>query len=427
MNPHTLLNLILFMGLLCLSALFSASETAFTAVNKLRLKSLLEKGIKSADRLNKLLENPSKLITGILIGNTLVNIAITAFVTPILVTFFRNIGLHNMAIEVGLVTAILTIVILTFGEITPKVIAILYSEQFALRLARPISIFLWLFFPIIYCFEYLIARIYRALGLTGHIKKHIVTEDELRLMMTMGEEAGILERKERQMINSIFEFSKTIVREIMTPRTDAICLDIHTSMPDAIHRFLEIGHSRIPVYDNKIDNILGIVYAKDLLSVSISSEKVTLRNFLREAVFIPETQNIEQLLQQMKKNQFHMAIVMDEYGGVAGLVTLEDIIEEIVGEIQDEYDKNENPNIVQVAPNHYLINAKTNISDLPEELLEEFPENDDYDTIGGFVLYILGKFPQKEEKIRYLNYEITVKEITKRRILKVEIKKMDTI
>lgn len=413
--------IVFFFLLLFLSAILSASETAFTAITKLKSRSLVSQKIKGSERLHKLLENKRHLITGILIANTLVNIGATALATTFLVDLLTRCGLNNLAIIMFIVTAIITLLMLIFGEITPKVLAILYAEQFALVLTLPIYGFIWIFTPIIFCFEIMTNIIYKIFGISKHHKNiHQMTEEELKIMVTIGEESGVIGTRKKRMIHSIFDFSKTIVREIMTPRTDADCLEINTPMTDVLHKFIEKAHTRIPVYEEKIDNIVGIVHAKDLLSISLESETVSLKNFVREAIFIPETQNIEKLLHQMRKNKFHMAIVMDEHGGVSGIVTMEDIIEEIVGEIQDEYDETI-PEIIQLEPHHYLIDGKTNISDLPDELLDEFSENDDYDTIGGFVLYILGKFPKKEEQIHYKNWLITVKEISKRRILKVEI------
>ena len=219
------------------------------------------------------------------------------------------------------------------------------------------------------------------------------------------------------MLQGIFDFSDTVVREIMTPRTDTICISVTSSVQDAIQLITEKGHSRIPVFEGKVDNTVGVIYAKDLLHIPKTELQEGIRKYLRKAIFIPESKNIEELLQQMKKARFHLAIVVDEYGGMAGIVTLEDIVEEIIGEIQDEYDTDESPTISEIKPNSYYVDATTPIKEIAEEIDVHFPESDDYDTIAGFVLSLLGEFPTRGTTVSYENIDITIKEIRKRRII----------
>jgi CBS domain containing-hemolysin-like protein len=414
--------LVTFFILLGLSAFFSASETALTAINKIKLKHLVKHKVKNAFLLQKLLEKPRDLLTTILFGNTLVNIA-NSILGAIFFTFiFNKIGVTSIFWKTVSTTIFMTFVILTFGEVLPKTFAIIYSEKIALFIVKIINILVVLAKPITCIFEGISIFIFKTYGIDYKTVSKLLTQDEIKTIVSIGEEEGVIQKREKTLIKNIFEFSKTTVKEIMTPRTDTIFVDGESSIKDTIHLIIEHGHSRVPVYEEKIDNILGVVYAKDLLSVA-SIEETSVKKFIREAIFIPETQSIEKLLQQMKKSKFHIAMVIDEYGGVSGIVTLEDILEEIIGEIQDEHDQYENPDFLLIGENHYLIDAGINIDDLSDELNFDFPKEEDYDTIGGFVLYLLGRIPHKGEIIKYKNLEFKIKEIVKRRILKLEIKK----
>ncbi|MCP4049256.1 MAG: HlyC/CorC family transporter [bacterium] len=415
------LKLASFAAFILISAFFSSAETAFTAISRLKLRNLLEQKVKGSKQLHLILQNPKKLITAILIGNNITNVGASALATSMILDFLESIGITNFATSMSIVTGITTFIILTFGEITPKTIAIKKPEKLGLIISKPIYALLVILHPVIIFFTYLSKGISRLLGLSSTEVGKILTAEEIKTIVKIGEEEGILEKEEKEMIHSIFEFSETIVREIMTPRTDTVCIDVKSSVSEAIQLIQDKGHSRIPVFEEKIDNILGIAYAKDLLGVHDKNLPSEISIFMRKAVFIPETANIEDLLHQMKKAKIHIAIVVDEYGGMSGLVTLEDIIEEIVGEIQDEYDKDEKPEFIELKNGHYLVEASININSLGEKLNCSFPEDEDYDTLGGFVLSELGKFPSKNEKIAYKNIDIIVKDIYKRRILQLEI------
>ena len=405
-----------------LSAFFSISETALTSINKIRLKHLVSAKIKNAAALQKLLEKPRDFLSTILFCNNLVNIAFSILGTLFFEIIFNQIGLDNILWRAIFITIIITFLILTFGEILPKTFAFIYSEKIALFIVKIINFFVIICRPITYVLNSISILVFKFYKLDYHAAGKLLTHDEIQTIVSIGAEEGVIEKQEKTLIKNIFEFSKTTVKEIMTPRTDTVFLDVESSLKDAIQLIIEHGHSRIPVYEEKIDNIQGVIYAKDLLSIA-NFEGASLKKFIREAVFIPETQNIEKLLQQMKKSKFHIAIVIDEYGGVSGIVTLEDILEEIIGEIQDEYDQKENPYFTLIGENTYLVDAGINIDDLAEELNFEFPKEEDYDTIGGFVLYIFGKFPYKGEVIKYKNLDFKVRDISKRRILKLEITK----
>ncbi|RAP35834.1 hemolysin [Candidatus Marinamargulisbacteria bacterium SCGC AAA071-K20] len=418
MEPILIIKLIIFIGFIFLSAFFSSAETAFTAVNRIKLRSLNEENVKGAEKLEKMLENPRNLITGILIGNNISNIGASAMATAFLMETFNSLGFTNFAANMAIITGIMTFILLTFGEITPKTIAIKNPAKYALRIASIIHISIILFYPFIKLFTLISMGISKILGISSEVSK-IITAAEVKAIINMGEEEGILDPEEKHMIEGVFKVSEKIIREVMTPRTDTTCIDISSSINDAIDLFIEKGHSRIPVYEEKIDNIQGVLYAKDLLAVERSSA-AGIRDFIRDAKFMPETKNIESLLQDMKESKFHIAIVVDEHGGMSGLVTMEDIIEEIVGEIIDEHDVEEK-HIKITGQNKYQIDASINMDDLSEHLDIKFPEDDDdYDTLGGFILNLVGEFPNKGTEVSYENLTFTVLEIKKRRIISIE-------
>lgn len=400
-----------------LSAFFSSAETAFTAVNRIKLRSLNEQNVKGAKRLEKVLENPKNLITAILIGNNITNIGASAIATAFLMDTFKLIGFNNFAANMAIITGIMTFILLIFGEITPKTIAIKHPAQYALKITPAIHVVLWIFLPFIKLFSFFSFIISKGLGINSEVSK-IITAEEVKAIINLGEEEGILDPEEKHMIEGVFKVSEKVIREVMTPRTDAICIESATGINEAILIIQENGHSRIPVYEDKIDNIQGILYAKDLLNVDKNNNQ-TIKSFIRKAVFVPETKNIEALLQEMKNEKFHMAIVVDEHGGMSGIVTMEDIIEEIVGEIIDEHDIEESE-IKPLTDNAYEVDASINIDDLSKYLNFPFPEEDDYDTLGGFILSLVGEFPKKGSLVEYKNITFEILEIKKRRIKSIK-------
>ena len=413
-------NTLVFLFFILLSSFFSGAETAFTALNRIKLRSLIEQKEKKVFYLEFLLKSPKKLLTCILIGNNLANIAATTFATAFFINLFKSVGITNIATSLSLITIIVTFILLVFGEISPKTLAMKNPTKWALRISPIIYYFYIGLYPLVLLFDAISTVISKILGIKTTQNTNL-TEDEIKLLIQLGQEDGILEKEEQKMLHGVINVFDKVVREIMTPRTDMICIEITDSVSNAIQIITTKGHSRIPVYEDKIDNIIGFIYAKDLLSVNPSVKTHNLRSFMRDAIFIPETKLIESLLQQMRKSKFHLAIVVDEHGGVSGLVTMEDIIEEIVGEIQDEYDT-ENVFIKQIKKNHLIVNAKTNLDELSNYLNFTFPKKDDYDTIAGFILYELGSFPKKNQSIYYEQFEFIVKEIRNRRIIAFDLK-----
>ena len=382
-----------------LSGFFSGSETAFMSVNRVKVREQANEGDVKAMRVDRLLQDETRLLTTILIGNNLVNIAASSIATKVAIDLFGNKG-------VGIATGVVTFLILIFGEITPKSL----GNNKSLKFSKVVSTYLlWL--------EKLIAPIIKLF--TVLIK--VMIGEENRRFVNVSEEEGVIKETESEMIQSIFDFDDTLVREIMVPRIDMVCIEKNSSINELVQLAVENGHSRIPVYEDSIDDIVGLIYVKDLLSLILKShEDLTLDDLIKPIYFIPETKPINQLLAEMKRRKEHMAIVLDEYGGTAGLITIEDLLEEIVGDIQDEYDLE--PNQVEIiGENKIMVDGKIDIDEINEILPELILDREEYETISGFVLHHLGYFPDEEEKIEIEGLIIKIKQTIEHRIEKVEI------
>jgi putative hemolysin len=405
------------------SAFFSSAETAFTAIGRAKLKTLVEQNSKSSKQLQKLLKHPHKLLTAILIGNNIANVGASAIATILMMELLEKTSMNTFATSLSIVTGIITLVLLVFGEITPKTIAIKNPSKLALKMTPFLYLYFIAFTPIIQFFSMLSVIISKLLGMGNKGVKQLLTEEEVRAIIKLAEEEGIIETQEKDMIDGVLKISEKVVREIMTPRIDTVCIPSNTTIKDAIQIITTKGHSRIPIYEDNIDNIQGIIYAKDLINIPEENQNQNVQKFGRKPLFCPESKSIETLLQQMKVNKFHMSIVVDEYGGMAGIVTFEDIIEEIVGEVQDEHDIEENA-FTEVSSNHFIVDAKMNIHDLSDKIgLQIEDDDDDYDTVGGFVIHKLGYFPQKGQALSLKNFTVKVREIRKRRIISVDFHK----
>ncbi len=425
MDADRILTSFLFSILFLLTSLFFASfETATTTLGRTKLKECLTGKIPEESPLRPLLETPAYLANAFL--------ACTLFCQLSGAVLFGGSFLYLFKISstMGFLgVGLLASVILMFWNLlvvssVSRGIGLKYAEEMVNLYAWPVLRVLWLITPVVMFFSRMIQKIGQKLGVSLSDIERGVAHAEVQALVQLANTEGVLEEREREMIHSIFEFSKTIVREIMTPRTDAVCIDVNSTVVEAVQLIQEKGHSRIPVYEDNIDNLLGLLYAKDLLGLSAKNYQSTLHRFMREAIFIPETTMIEHALHQMKKAKCHIALVVDEYGGTSGLVTLEDVIEEIVGDIQDEYDKDANPEFVQIAKGHFLVDARMNMDDLGEKIQVQFPTDEDYDTIGGFALAVFSKFPAKGEHVEVGGLKITVKEVSNRRLLKLELQKI---
>ncbi len=406
---------IILLLLILFSAFFSGSETAFMNL-KVHRKSM-------PSYLKRILKDEQLFLISILSANTIVNISIAVISTYLTSDIFKKYGFEESIYLWILEVIIVGLIILLFGEILPKKIAMKKSLQFAKASYYPLKFFLVIITPFSFLINSIIGLI---MTLFPFIKKEKVfdTEEELKIATELGEAEGTIKEDESEMIQSILEFDDKMVREIMTPRVDIASIKSDSNIDDLMDLIKEKKYSKIPMYDENIDKIKGIIYAKDILPYLIGSrpEKINISDFCKEAIFIPENKPIDDMLEEFRDKKTQIAIVVDEWGGTAGLVTVEDIVEEVLGEIRDPYDI-ENDLFIKRSDNNYTIDAKIGIYDIEEELDIEFPEDRDYDTLGGYIFFSLGKIPDKEESVEFSKWSFTVKTIVDNRIKTVEAKK----
>lgn len=419
------LEYVLIFIFLAFSAYFMSSETAITAVNKFRLKYLENEGDKRAKKLNNLLKNSTKLLSTILLGNNLAQNALASLVTIVVLNWLGKIGVIDSDWAVPLSTIITTFLILIFAEVTPKSYAFQKAEEVALFTALPLNIIYKIFSPLASFLTGIANGILKLFGLKLVNPEPFVTEEEIRALVDIGEEEGIIEEEEKEMIENVFELSETVAREVMIPRVDIVALDVNSSLEEVIDTINMSGHSRIPVYEETIDNIIGIIYAKDLLKFLDKKTTPSLRSIMRPPYYIPETKPIDELFKEMRSQKVHMAIIIDEYGGTAGLVTVEDILEELVGEIMDEYDINEEAMVKEVSQDEVVVDGRLNLEELNELLGIELPI-EEADTIAGFIYDHISHIPKAGEEFKYDGVKIKVEEVRGRRITKVRVKKIES-
>ena len=400
--------------LVILSATFSATETAYTGANKIKLKKAAEDGNKKARKALRLLENYDRLLTTILVGNNLVNILASSLCTFIFTQKFGSIG-------VAYATAFMLVVILAVGEITPKSLAKANAERFAIRMSGPLNIIIKIFLPITWIFE----------RFTGSVARHTpsdsensptLTEEELRRMVDEIEEEGEIETAESDLIKSAMEFDDKSVSEILTPRVDIVAVDKTATMDELKEVFLHSGYSRIPVYNETIDTIVGVVYSKDFYTKYFQAEKdQRIGDLIRRVRFIPESTTVAKALSEIQRSSVQMLVVIDDYGGTVGIVALEDVLEELVGEIWDESDKVE-LDIVRDTDGGYTVLGDANINDLMEVLERKFDlEEYDGSTVGGFIQYKLQKMPITGDKLVVEGITMIVTSVRNRRVKLVKV------
>ena len=399
---------------LILCGIASASETAFTSLSRIKLKNLVEEGDKKAAEIERMLAQPNTFLSTILIVNSVAVIVASSMATVLALRFTTSLG------EL-LSTVVISLVVLIFCEITPKTAAVQNPLRWARALLPLVRGTAWLLHPIVVVLSMITNFLVRMLG--GQVKRGpFVTEEELRLLVTVGEEEGVLEEEETEMIHSIFEFADTTVREVMVPRIDMVTLESDATVNNAVDIALEGGFSRIPVFEDTIDNIVGVLYTKDMLKqLRDGHENVPIRTLVRAAYYVPETKKLDDLLREIRQRRIHMVIVIDEYGSVAGLVTIEDLVEEIVGDIRDEYDREENL-YEKINQYEYIVDAKMSIDEF-NELMETELENEDYDTLGGFLYAQLDKIPVPGDTITFDGLTFTVMDTRGRRITKVRVER----
>ncbi|GLI57023.1 membrane protein [Propionigenium maris DSM 9537] len=413
--------IILLIILIGLSGFFSASETALTAFKSNNLEDVEDEHPKVAELLRKWLKKPNEMLTGILLGNNIVNILASSIATAVT---FAMIG--NSGRAIAMVTLCMTVVILIFGEITPKVVAKNYSSKVAMLVILPIYYVSLLTLPVIKVLIFISKVIGKIFGIHISDENLMITEEDIISYVNVGEAEGVIEEDEKEMIHSIFEFGETSAKEVMTPRTSMFALEADQTIDEVWEEIKENGFSRIPVYDEEgIDNIIGILYLKDLLDIVKSGKTdVPVGDYLREVYFVPETKSIMEILEEFKRKKVHIAIALDEYGGTVGVLTIEDLIEEIVGEIQDEYDKEEDELIKAVGDEVYEVDAMIDIETLNKELDIELPESEDYESLGGLVVTEMGKVADVGDSIQVGSIKINVLEVDKMRVSKVLLHKI---
>ncbi|MNM49586.1 Magnesium and cobalt efflux protein CorC [compost metagenome] len=411
MDSSYTLQIIVLIFLLLLSAFFSASETALMSLSKIRIRHMVEDGVKGAKLVEKLTEDPNKLLGSILVGNNVVNIGASALATSVAMKAFDESG-------VGIATAIMTILVLIFGEITPKSIAKQRSEGVALKVSGIVNIFVKTLRPFVAIFTFISSFILKLFGADLNKDQPFITQEELKTMVDVGEEEGVLEEEEKEMIFNVFEFGDIQVKDVMVQRVDIVALGLDSTYDDVIDIIKEEQFSRIPVYNDSIDDIIGIMYVKDLILLN-NKDNFKVQDCIREAYYTFEFKKVTELFKEMKKSRNHMAVVLDEYGGTVGIVTIEDLLEEIVGEIEDEYDELEEE-IEVVKEDEYIVDGRIRLDDL-SDLIGVKMESEEFDSIGGFVIGQLGRIPEPKEEVSYENMRFVVEEIDKNRIKKVRI------
>ena len=412
-STANILQIGLLVVLLMGSGFFSASETSLMSLSKIRIRYMEDEGVKGAKLVGSLIEKSSDLLSSILVGNNIVNIAATSVSTSLFISIFGDGG-------VAIATAVMTVLVLVFGEITPKTIAANSPEKVAVVVSKPISIIMKITKPIVWVFNLLTGIIFKIMGIDNDGVKPFITEEELKAMVNVSHEEGVLEMEEREIINNVFQFGDMQAKEAMIQRLDMVAIDIEDSYDEIIELFKSEKLSRLPVYQESIDDIVGILNIKDIIFLSDEEiENFDIKDYVREAFFTYEFKKITQLLEEMKKEKTQMAIVVDEYGGTAGLLTIEDLVEVIVGDIDDEYDEEEEE-IVKINDNEYLVEGSTKISDVNEQLGINL-ESEEFDSIGGFIIGYLKRIPEENEIIEVEDVKFKVESIDKNRINKIRI------
>jgi putative hemolysin len=400
--------------LLIASAFFSASETALISLSKIRIRHMKEEGIKGAKLVNNLIEHPNELLSSILVGNNVVNIAATSISTSL----FINIMGGPEGVPVA--TAVMTVLVLIFGEITPKTIAANNSEKIAVLVSKPIKLIIIILTPIVWIFNIITNIIFKLFGIKNKGVQPYITEAELKTMVDVSHEEGVLETEERQIINNVFQFGDMQAKEAMVQRLDMVAINSEDCYEQIIEMFKNEKLSRMPVYNDSIDDIIGILNIKDI--VFLNDEEIAnfnIENYIREPFFTYEFKKITQLLEEMKIEKNQMSIVVDEYGGTAGLITIEDLVEVIVGDIEDEFDEEEE-DIIVIKEDEYVVEGNVKISDVNEFIGVKL-ESEEFDSIGGFIIGHLRRLPEENEVIEVDNIRFCIESLDKNRIKKIRI------
>ncbi len=423
MDSSDAIQVLVLIALVALSAFFSSAETALVTVNKIRVRNLIEEGDKRAVILSRVIEDQGKMLSAILIGNNIVNISASSLATLLVTRLLAGTGLASVA--AGISTGALTLIVLVFGEITPKTCATIHSEKIALSYARIIYTWMTIATPIIFIMNSLSMGILFLMRVDPNEKSDSYTEEEIRTIVEVSHEDGVIETEEREMINNVFDFGDSSAKDIMVPKVDMSFLNVNATYQETLELYKENKYTRYPVYDETTDTVIGMVNVKDLL-IYEDKEHFNARNVLRSVLFTHEHKKTSDLLLEMRKSSTNLAIVLDEYGVTAGMVTVEDLLEEIVGDIRDEYDEDEEELICQINENEYVVAGAMSLDDLNDNLnLEErdlLLESEDFDSIGGIVIELLDHLPEVGEEVTTESgIRLVVDSVEKNRINQVHI------
>jgi len=414
LSPTTIAQLVVLVLLLLLSAFFSSAETAFTTTSRIRMRTLAEGGDKRAARVLSITDDMHKMLSAILIGNNIVNLSASSLATTLAIRMFGSMG-------AGIATGILTLLILIFGEISPKTLATIYADRIALTYASMIRGLMWILTPLIFIINWLSMHFLLLLRADPNAEKAAMTEEEFKTIVDVGHETGVLENSEHKMINNMFDFGDSQAKEIMIPRIDMTFAKSDSTYEEIIAIFREDKFTRLPIYEDTTDNVIGIINMKDLLLCE-DRERFRIKDLLREPYFTYEHKITSELFFEMQKKSINFAIVLDEYGTTAGMITMEDLLEEIVGEIRDEYDADEEDPLIKINDREYYIQGSMNLEDLCNELNLPF-HSEDYDTVGGYLIGLLDHLPEKNEiVITDEDILLQVHKMDKNRIEKIYMK-----
>lgn len=414
MDSGDISQLIFLLILLALSGFFSSAETALTTVNRIHMRTLADADNKKAKMVLKITKDSAKMLSAILIGNNIVNLSASSIATTLAISMFGNYG-------AGIATGIITFLILIFGEVSPKTLSTIKADSISMKIAGIINVLMIVLTPVIFLINKLSLGVLFLFGVKASDGNRVMTEEELRTIVDVGQETGVIEDEERAMIHNVFDFGDAEAKEVMIPRIDMTFVHIDADYNEVLKIYKQDMFTRLPVYEESTDNVVGIINMKDLLLIE-NTDNFSIRDIMREPYFTYEHKNTSDLFLEMKKSSISLAIVLDEYGVTAGLITLEDLIEEIVGEIRDEYDTDEIDDITRLSDREYLVLGSANLEDVSDELNLHL-ESDDYDTIGGYCLEKLDHLPERNEIIiTDDDVLLRIEAVDKNRIEKVYIK-----
>lgn len=413
LDTSDILLLISLVILLILSSFFSCAETALTTCNLFRMRTRAEEGDRKAKKVIKITDKKAKMLSAILIGNNIVNISASSIATVLAIRFFGDMG-------AGIATGGLTLLVLIFGEISPKTLATIKADSISRIVAPVIDFWMMVLTPVIIAVNFLANCFLRLIRIDPNARNASITEAELLTMVDVSQEEGVIEQEEKEMINNVVDFGDATASDIMIPHEDMTMIEVNASYADIMRVFQQDFFTRLPVYEGNRDNIVGILIMKDLLLVNDKS-RFNVRKYIRKPLFTFESKKLSELLHDMKESYMNLAIVMNEYGGVSGMITMEDLLEEIVGEIRDEYDREEAEFIKKIADDEYLIQAKMNLDDINDQLGTELA-SENYESLGGLMIELLDRFPVVGDEADFENVHLKVEAMKRQRVDTVRVK-----